>query len=262
MVKRLLVLGSWLLVFCALNAQQMYMQVQVLQPAEVKLPADVRNLLLINSTTLSGEEPLRCLFSASNALSMTDRFDDVAVLPDVKTNANVDSLCERYESDALLSLNALVFAGLTANAYWTVYYPGGRSYSFFTDTDLTEAEDVFSFVGEQMAFILAPYWEDEDRYFYSNDNPSIQAGLAKVQSRDWEAAIDEWKKASSNDKLTTAYACANIAVAYEMLDSYAEAESWTDRAIAYFSRINTPDAAQQVVNLRYYKTQLHFRAGN
>ena len=59
-----------------------------------------------------------------------------------------------------------------------------------------------------------------------------------------------------------AYACANIAVAYEMLDSYAEAESWTDRAIAYFSRINTPDAAQQVVNLRYYKTQLHFRAGN
>ena len=244
------------------SAQQMYMQVQVLQPAEVKLPADVRNLLLINSTTLSGEEPLRCLFSASNALAMTDRFDEVAVLPDVKTNASVDSLCEHYESDALLSLNALVFAGLTANAYWTVYYPGGRSFSFFTDTDLDEAEDVFSYVGEQMAFILAPYWQDEDRYLYSNDDPLILAGFEQVQRREWQAAIDVWKQVSSSDKLTMAYASANIAVAYEMLDSYTEAESWTDRAIAYFSRINTPDAAQQVVNLRYYKTQLHSRAGN
>jgi tetratricopeptide (TPR) repeat protein len=262
MVKRLAFTAFLLLAALTLSAQQMYMQVQVLQPAEVKLPADVRNLLLINSTTLSGEEPLRCLFAASNALSMTDRFDEVAVLPEVKTNASVDSLCERYESDALLSLNAIVFAGLTANAYWTVYYPGGRSYSFFTDTDLTEAEDVFSYVGEQMAFILAPYWQDEDRYLYSNDNPAILAGLKKVQTREWEAAIEAWKQVATNDKLTTAYACANIAVAYEMLDRYAEAESWTDRAISSFSRINTPDAAQQVVNLRYYKTQLHTRAGN
>lgn len=262
MVKRLFALSSLLLVLCALSAQQMYMRVQVLQPAEVKLPADVRNLLLINSSTLTGEEPLRCLFSASDALAMTDRFDEVAVLPEIKTNASVDSLCEHYESDALLSLNALVFSGLTANAYWTVYYPGGRSYSFFTDTDLEEAEDVFSYVGEQMAFILAPYWEEEDRYLYSSDNPAILAGLAKVQSREWEVAIDEWKQVPSNDKLAMAYACANIAVAYEMMDRYVEAESWADRAISFFSRINTPDAAQQVVNLRYYKTQLHFRASN
>ena len=238
------------------------MQVQVLQPAEVKLPADVRSLLLINRTTLSGEEPLRCLFAASDALAQTDRFDEASVLPSVKADASVDSLCERYEADALLSLNALVFAGLTANTYWTVYYPGGRQYSFFAETDLTEAEDVFSYVGEQMAFILAPYWQDEDRYLYRNDNPQILAGIEKVQHRNWSGAVDEWQKVSSaGDKLTAAYACANIAVALEMQDRYAEAESWTAKAINFFSRLRTADAAQQVVNLRYYQSQLHSRAG-
>ena len=53
---------------------------------------------------------------------------------------------------------------------------------------------------------------------------------------------------------------ARIAVALELQDRYAEAESWTAKAINLFSRIHTPDAAQQVVNLRYYQSQLHSRA--
>ena len=250
------------------------MQVEVLQPAEVKLPANVRNLLLINSSPLSGEEPMRCLFAASSALENTDRFDEASVLPQVKTNASVDSLCERYEADALLSLNALVFSGLTANTYWTVYYPGGRQYSFFADTDLTEAEDVFSYVGEQMAFILAPYWQFEDRYLYLGDDPAILAGLDAFRHRNWSAAISLWQPLTTqpltmnhepltmnHEPLTAASAAANIAVALELQDRYAEAESWTAKAINLFSRIHTPDAAQQVVNLRYYQSQLHSRAG-
>ena len=61
---------------------------------------------------------------------------------------------------------------------------------------------------------------------------------------------------------SAASAAANIAVALELQDRYAEAESWTAKAINLFSRIHTPDAAQQVVNLRYYQSQLHSRTLN
>ena len=261
-MKRLIHIAFLLLSVLPLSAQQMYMQVQVRKPAEVNIDAAVRNLLLVNNTPLTTEQPRFLLFAAANALAESDRFDEVSVLPSLSATVSVDSLCDRYESDALLALNALVFDGSLANAYWTVHYKGGRSFSFFTDTDLHSCDgdnDCAAYVGEQLIFIIAPHWETEERYLYRNDNTHILAGLNAVSHKDWSAAITEWSKALSDKDESKAYAAANMAVAYEMLDQYNTAMVWVNNAITYFRRLRSSDAAQQVVNLRYYLSQLEER---
>ena len=265
MVRRVILSLLFLFGMLGLRAQQMYMRVEVMKPAEVKVAANVRSLLLLNNTPLTNEIPQHCLFAAAGAFEDLERFDEVAVLPSLSPSASVDSLCNRYEADALLSLNALVFSDIQANGYWTIHYPGGRSYSFFSYTDSLFCEydyECAEIVGEQLAYLLSPHWETEDRYFYSNNDEHIAAGLQAVSKRDWGAAIVEWNKALGGKNETEAYAAANIAVAYEMQDQYATALEWTRRAITYFRRINTADAAQQVVNLRYYESQLQERLAN
>ena len=242
------------------SAQQMFMQVEVRQPAEVKIQSNIRNILLVNNTPLTDDSPLRCLFAAAGMFEELERFDNVSVLPSLTTSTSVDSLCERYEVDALLTLNALVISDDFANAYWTVYMPHGRASSFFTETEF-EGEDGPAIVGSDMAKLLSPSWETEDRYLYRNDDPAILAGLEAVTLRDWNKAIAEWSQASGTAE-SQAYAAANTAVAYEMQDRFEDAIAWTKRAINAFRRLRSADAAQQVINLRYYQSQLEDRSTN
>ncbi|MBO4621769.1 MAG: tetratricopeptide repeat protein, partial [Paludibacteraceae bacterium] len=142
--------------------------------------------------------------------------------------------------------------------FWTVHFSSKRSYSFFTNTELTpETEDPAAYVGEQMVFILAPYWETEDRYFYCDDTPKLKAGIESVRRQKWEEAISAWKHVEGSPG--KAYAAANIAVALEMLDRYDEAIEWAEKAIRLFEKIRGADAAQQVVNLRFYENNLKER---
>lgn len=256
MVKRLIHIAILLLLTLTASAQQLYMQIEVLQPAEVKLPNEVRSLLLMDNTPLTGTVPRQCLFAAATALEDTERFDEASVLNTLASD--IDSLLDLYDADAVLALNAIVLSDYEGKCFWTVHFSSKRSYSFFTNTELTpETEEPAAYVGEQMAFILAPYWETEDRYFYSDDNPQIRDGIWSVKRQDWEQAIEAWKQVEGDP--SKAYAAANIAVALEMLDRYDEAIEWTDRAIKLFSRLRGADAAQQVVNLRYYGEQLNER---
>jgi tetratricopeptide (TPR) repeat protein len=256
MVKRLIHIAILLFLTLSASAQQLYMQIEVLQPAEVKLPKEVRSLLLMDNTPLTGTVPRQCLFAAATALEDTERFDEASVLNTLASD--IDSLLDLYDADAVLALNAIVLSDYEGKCFWTVHFSSKRSYSFFTNTELTpETEEPAAYVGEQMAFILAPYWETEDRYFYSDDNPQIRDGIWSVKRQDWEQAIEAWKHVEGDP--SKAYAAANIAVALEMLDRYDEAIEWTDRAIKLFSRMRGADAAQQVVNLRYYGEQLNER---
>lgn len=265
MVKRLTNIALLTLCALTLSAQQMYMQVEVLQPAEVTVPSNVRTLLLMDNTTLSTDEPRRCLFAAAETLTETDRYDEVSVgpviVPGTLQAAQIDSLIERYEVDAVLALNALVISEYDARAYWTIHYSSQNAFSFFTGTelDINEAEPA-AFVGEQMAFIIAPYWQTEDRYFYRNDDPQLLAGIEAVRHKDWNAAIKHWQMVDARSTLSSAYAAANIAVALEMQDRFDEAVAQTEQAIRLFGKIHTSDAAQQLVNLRFYQSQLNLRA--
>ena len=256
MVKQLIYIALITLLPLWASAQQMFIQIEVLHPAEVVLPQNVRSLLLVNNTTLSDMTPRQCLFAAAAALEDTERFDEAAVLN--ASTSNIDSLLDVYDADAVLALNALVMNNIEANGYWTVHYSSSRSYTFFTYTELDpDDEEPASYVGEQMAFILTPNWETEDRYFYCDDTPKLKAGIESVRRQKWEEAISAWKHVEGSPG--KAYAAANIAVALEMLDRYDEAIEWAEKAIRLFEKIRGADAAQQVVNLRFYENNLKER---
>lgn len=172
-------------------------------------------------------------------------------------------------------------------AQWSIHYKSASALSFTTTDTLvwesnnvsrltalsalpdkvTVHQEIAAYEGEQMARRITPQWVTVDRYLYKNSHEDILSGLKAFGHQNRSEAIAAWQSAydktgkekASKETETAAYAAADIALAMEMQDRYDEAITWTKRAIAVFRGINTPDAAQQVVNLQYYITQLQLR---
>lgn len=291
MVKRslyILALLCFLPAYAA--AQQLYLPLEVRRPPVLRIASDVKSVLVVDGA--KQKDPSRmCVFTAARALEELERFEEVGVM-----EASADSLCARYGVDALLVLGGLqiteakgadllddgswdAWLELQCMARWTIAYCQGASRTFVTaDTLVWENRDISqtaafaalpssddaamemaAYEGEQMARRLTPDWETMERYLYRNDDAAIAAGIEAFRRKNWNEAISCWNEAYTKGKETTAYAAANIALAYEMQDRYDDAIAWTQKAINAFKRLRTADAAQQVVNLTYYKTQVQTR---
>jgi len=133
-----------LLLACSLGAgaQQLYMQVEVRQPAQIRLSAAATRVLVVNNAVEQpanfghrivkngdvygtaeidlGDAARNMVFAMTRTFEELERFDEVSVLPESQnTTANfysrhrltqqqADSLCEQYGADALIALNQLV----------------------------------------------------------------------------------------------------------------------------------------------------------
>ncbi len=167
---------------------------------------------------------------------------------------------------------------------WTLQLPNGHSQAYqYRDTLYWEAEadtqdaaiaalpvrqdallDMCLYSGERFGRLFIPTWETVDRYFYENNNEGILQGLESLTRQRWEEAINVWKKVyeqttearKKKDKFSHAYAAANIAVAYEIMDELTQAHLWAEKAVEAFAQINSADAMQQGVNMQYYAGQL------
>lgn len=183
--------------------------------------------------------------------------------------------------------NYYAFFEAYCSGHWMLYYKGKSTPQVFAmaDTlawehqDLTQERAIWGlpnrqealldfslYAGEHWSQKLGPQWKKVDRYFYRNRNEQIVAGIEYMRHQQWEEAIRQWRLAydaargSSSRKReleTIAYAAADIAVVYEIMDDYSSAIDWTEKAIAAFKKMKT--SPQQVVNLQYYLTQLKER---
>ncbi len=170
---------------------------------------------------------------------------------------------------------------------WTLQFPNGKSQIFaFSDTLYWEnrAEmrttaitglpnrqdallDMSQYAGELFAQQFMPRWTTVDRYLYEDKHVGIQRGLQSFTHQHWEDAISIWQSAyhqtansrNRSERLSHAYAAANIAVAYEILDNLTEARSWAEKAEQDFLQVNTAEGNQQAINIRYYIQQLNQR---
>ncbi len=170
---------------------------------------------------------------------------------------------------------------------WTLQFPDGRTQPFvFNDTlyweniatsryDAINALpnrqqallDMSRYAGEQFAQQCVPQWETVDRYLYEDESEGVKRGLDAFYRKRWNDAITLWTNFYEQPTTTTkkktqmsrAYAAANIAVTYEIEDKLTEAIAWTDKAIETFARVNTAEARQQAINLKYYRSQLEQR---
>lgn len=223
----------------------------------------------------------------------TGTFYQLSVLPQEK----VAALCQDYASDALLVCNRNLlldvvesfpleegdyYALLTVyeKDAWVLQYPDGRNIHYIqTDTLYWEAyaysreqalaglpdrqtalTDMAKYVGERFATTFIPQWETVDRYLYENNNATIERGMWFFTRQRWDEAIAAWEKAyEDKDKKTSAYAAADIAVAFEILGNLDAALLWAEHSMNRFFQLKSADALQQKVNMTYYMQQLRIR---
>lgn len=210
-----------------------------------------------------------------------------------------DSLMTFYDVDAILSLNQLVlydvmesyltdadtyFAYLQAycNSQWSIHYRGGQTASFaYADTLLWSEEsrsevealmalpdrqvaliDMANYVGRHAVASLYPQWVTAERYLYYAASSEMETALQLFTRQDWAAALSVWQtiaNKSANGPILRAYAMADMALCSEMMGDFDAAIRSTEQAIEQFKQVHTTDAAQQRVNLSYYKEQLNQR---
>ena len=209
-------------------------------------------------------------------------------------SAKAQQICIEYNVDALLILNQLVLYNIVesypsedayfaylqacAQAHWTVYHNGGRQHVFTTaDTllwesqlgytrqevvrKLPETQEALLYlareVGVSVAHSLVGQWLPEKRYLYEYDNVDIQRGLKASRYQRWGDAICIWSSVCDDtNRKVAAIACANTAIAYEMLGDYALASDYAQRAMRLFGAWKTAYGRQQQVNIRYYQELL------
>lgn len=215
------------------------------------------------------------------------------------TSSQMEALCADYEVDALVILNQLVlydivesyltnnntyFAYLRACAqsHWTVYDAASRSTSTFSHADtlfwesnemyrrttvlsqLPSREDALMYlareVGSNVAQSLAPQWVPAKRYLYEYADADLRAGLDAFRQQRWQEALQLWQAAiDGKDKKAAAAAAANSAIAYELLDDYASAYVYGEKALHLFGDWKNAYGRQQQVNIRYYLEHLRTR---
>lgn len=176
---------------------------------------------------------------------------------------------------------------------WTLQYADGRKSQTFStmDTLLWEGRaftrdnalkqlpdrsmallDMSAYIGEKGAKTLLPQWEMVDRYIYDDESTKMQAGLERFFHKDWINSIQQFADVYASPSLSLpqkekknvllvrqAYCAANIAVAYEMIDNFKEAQTWAEKAAKLFGRVKTVDALQQKINMNYYISQIEKR---
>lgn len=215
------------------------------------------------------------------------------------SSKQIDSLCTLYATDAVLALNQLVIYDIqevfltdndTYYAYLEVYaslqwtlQSKGKSARNITSSDTlvwaaemndemaallelpdrqTALLDFAYYAGEHLSRKLLPQWVSAERYLYSGKDTRFTTAFEAFRRQRWQDAINTWGHIYNDtklDKLQRAYAAANIAVALEMQESFKMAISYADAALKLLATSRSPEALQQIANIRYYRSLLEKR---
>jgi hypothetical protein len=196
-------------------------------------------------------------------------------------NHTLKSLQSKFEVDAILSLDKLkvtdkleeyydegiasYYAILEANyeSSWTVSYPKlNKSNSFsFKDTIYWDNEsfqrkkalgaipnrynaliDGALHLGQTTIKKLVPWWDKEDRYFFSTNNKFMKMGLDSVYTKNWKAAIQNWEKGLLKAKpALKAKLMHNMAIAYEIDGDMNKAWEYSQKSASTYTSSSMVD---------------------
>lgn len=322
----LLMVSAWM------TAQQYYFTLSVKQPARCPIALPERVVLLNYSmvqpeqmghqTMVPGAESASsvqvdlsqaaefCLFGLRQQLEETDPTLEINLVEqslrksgsfftrETLSQEKVDSLCEYYQSEAVLSLRQITlydmeevyltdaqdyYAYLQAYAasLWTIQYAHrahpaehfqSRDTLFWNAREadmgsalvaLPERKEALLHAafraGQRLGEEFFPTWQSAERYLYSA--PELEPGIAHFRRQHWAEAIQAWEQVYTHlrQPLLKAYAAADMAVAYEVMEEYDAARLWAQRAVSLLKKLPTAQGAQQAANMQYYLSLLKER---
>lgn len=302
-----------------------YTSLDVLRPARVSFDPKATNILVVNNTVkqpidyghkteLFNETTknlkidtdslaLFCLGALIEDLSEKEFFDNVHLhLNSVNTETDfftiksipqdsVKALCDRYNTDVVLSLDRFkvndkiteLYYGDTYTYYdalvaryesqWSIHYPDREKFetTIFRDTIYWDSEspqrkkaiaalpkrtdaliDGALYVGRNSIKRLIPYWDKADRYFFNANSGALKNGMDSVYVKNWTAAIDIWTKGLSKRNLSAKAKLANnIAVAYEITGDVEKAIEYAQKSVDMFK-------SDPLVNYEHYACVLNY----
>jgi len=208
-------------------------------------------------------------------------------------------MSQLYNADVVLSLDKIMVSDRIADYYnyegnffyalleanfettWSVSYPKlNKSQSYiFKDTIYWDAEsylrkkaleglpnrynaliDGALYVGQSTMKKLVPWWDKEDRYFFSSNNKVIKLGLDSVYTKNWNAAISIWEKGLPKVKLAIqAKILHNMAIAYEISGNMPKAVETVTKSLKVYESASVIDY-NHYFTITQYKQQLENRS--
>ncbi|MDH6355518.1 hypothetical protein M2132_001863 [Dysgonomonas sp. PH5-45] len=92
------------------------------------------------------------------------------------------------------------------------------------------------YMATQMEKKLVPYWQQQERWYYSDGTTQMKRAKAFVEGDEWQEALSVWAEIYSKEKkeYKKARLASNMALAYEMLDDLEQARYWANIAAELF----------------------------
>jgi len=265
-------------------------EIQAYNPAAITFPSDVRTVMIVNNSAQQPDYIGHSFVSANGvdsvmriscdsaaydfcqalgrAIAESPRFDDVRICDDTLRRdsafyealpfnpEDVSALCERYDVDALISLDKFVLGSRyvrqsDAHTYLAslvgeirVAWPGlktvytvpfvdslkwnlnwidedvfGRKLRNYT---LADAKAALHYLAETVAWDLRvniiPYWSGQHRWYYTNLSSEWKRAAILIKAEKWAEAAEVWQQLLDKSKKwkERAQLSSNAALCYEM----------------------------------------------
>ncbi|RPI41301.1 MAG: hypothetical protein EHM46_06600 [Bacteroidetes bacterium] len=304
---------------CGCAGTYSLVEFEILEPATIHFPDQVENLLVLNRAPLSLDvfleedrknmemKHLRILDTAiTNSITrgllevlsqspirqfrdpelISDRRSDTANLADlVLTKPEVEALCQRYGTDAIVSLELYtmdlnefydIYNGsaevlthyyeISNRMIWNIYLPDNpRPYDSYVTVDtlyfpsmvdgilrytpsvLDMIRELFNDSGMKYGKYLVPMWMNASRTLFQGKDKSLRLAGKLTADGKWEEAFRLWSSLSgSADSTTAAKSLHNMAVYYELEDHLDSASLLINRSLELDSLEITSDYREEM----------------
>ncbi len=149
--------------------------------------------------------------------------------------------------------SALATVQMNDSLFWSEFSPDVNT----LDLILPSSEEMVQFTGNYFGSKIypnfVPYWQNENRWYYTAIGSSWKLAAAYAGSGKWDEAGNIWKQmyAKSGKSETKAKCASNIALASEMTGQLEEALDWANKALALWNESRAEDDQDRKLSYLY-----------
>ena len=297
--------------------------IEMFQPASITFPPDIRTVMIIDNavqqpddfghqllyfqnqdSTLSIPADSMAYYfclSLGKAIAGSPLFDDVRLCEDTLrydtdfylsqpfTSRKVQSLCDAYQVDALISLDKLIFKTvlLFKNTYtysdwnilsvevagelkavwpeinkaFTIPFVDSLIWSLdYYTTEPFSVQDIqycmrylSEYVAQNMHVHFVPHWVSDERWFYTSIYADWKRATAYAAAEKWELAANSWLPLfeKTNKKSQKARLASNLALVHEMNGDFMKALAYAEIAYSIVKEITAEDDKYRNMQRKY-----------
>lgn len=264
---------------------------------EVNVSSDSLNIILTEALTqfLDEEEFFNSVVLYDQSLrNQNDNFlSEIKLSPE-----SIRTITNSIGGDIIISLDRLILKSIlnTSNignsltseelkvnidANFRLYYPNGQmplplinfqdSLSweaisqhgiYFTENALPSRREALKYAtlytANKMVSMFAPYWQEQNRWYYTDGTTKMQEASVKASANRWKDAALIWGEVyeTEKDTLKKAKLASNISLANEMLDDLENALTWINISSDLFNSLKRKDKDEDIMRTSLYKKEL------